>query len=176
MVEMSATITGTSTMHEWTSKVNEIVFDGQVSMDSGKITSINNVTVKVPVSSIKSERGNLMDRNTWNSLRKDEYPNIDFNLSEASIINKQNGDIAIHAVGELTLIGNTRTTDIDMSATLTDAKTLFISGSKDLLMSDFDMEAPSFLFGAYTTGDLVTFDFELTMMILEDQQISSKME
>lgn len=175
MVEMSATISGTSTMHDWTSKVTEIYFEGRVTLDSGKISSFENAIVKIPVSSIKSDRGNLMDRNTWNALKIEQYPSIDFNLKEATIINKKDGGLDIRAVGDLTLVGNTQATELELYAMTTAANSFTIRGSKSILMSDFEMKPPSFLFGAYTTGDLVIFDFELKLVAV-DQHSSAKID
>ncbi|NND33795.1 MAG: YceI family protein [Saprospiraceae bacterium] len=165
VVDLKATISGTSTMHDWTSHVNELIFEGELITDGKQIQKFENVHVVIPALSIKSDKGNLMDRNTWNALKTDEYPEIKFDLDRAQVKENSDGSFHIMARGDLTLVGQTKNTEIEMSATFTDESELTIHGAKDILMSDFQMKAPSFLFGAYSTGDQVTFDFELKLAI-----------
>ena len=165
VVELEASISGTSTMHDWTSHVNEFNLEGQIIMEEKLIKSFENIKVVIPAKSIKSDRGNLMDRNTWNALQADEHPTIEFTLSETTVSKNADESYLIKALGELTLVGHSKTTEIDLTASFNQASELTIKGSKEILMSDYEMEAPSFLFGAYSTGDLVTFDFEVKLAI-----------
>ena len=75
------TITGTSTLHDWTSKVNEIngdfVFKNEIKdkklPKSGSL--VEQIKMVIPVLSIESPRGSTMDKKTYNALKSEEHPN-----------------------------------------------------------------------------------------------------
>jgi hypothetical protein len=69
------TITGTSTLHDWTSKVNEIngdfVFKNEIQSKklpkSGSL--VDQIKMVIPVLSIESPRGSTMDKKTYNAIQ-----------------------------------------------------------------------------------------------------------
>ena len=71
-----------------------------------------------------------------------------------------NGNFSMVSRGKLTVAGETRilTVPIEVDASGEEVK---VSGTTSFNMSSFDVEAPSFMMGAVTTGDNITIKFSI---------------
>ena len=85
--ETKMTVSGTSTLHDWTSEVNTVngyVEIGNKILKKGKVKSgdvLPAVSIVVPVKSIISPRGATMDKKTYNALKSEENPEIEFDIN-----------------------------------------------------------------------------------------------
>jgi len=165
--ETKMTVSGTSTLHDWTSEVNEV--KGFVETDakfgnSGKIKKsdkIEMVQITVPVESIISPRGATMDKKTYNALKSEEHPEIIFALTE-NVIKESDGDaFTLEATGDLTVAGVTKKVTFPVEGKRLSADKMTFAGAYKLNMTDYDMEPPSAMFGQIVTGEEVEIKFEL---------------
>lgn len=146
-------IIGTSTLHDWESKVE----DYQVkAVRNGKNISANLI---VQVKSIKSGK-TLMDNNTYKALNIEEYPVITMNALNLLI----EGDIKISGTGKLTIAGVTKTIPLTMEMTSWAEESITVIGKVALKMTDFNIEPPIALFGTVKTGDEITIKFNITLL------------
>lgn len=159
-------ITGTSTLHDWTSEVQTI--QGYVEVEESflkkgkakKGDEIAGVHVVVPVKSIISPRGATMDKKTYNALKSEEHPEIIFDLKDNKI--QADGDgYSINAKGDLTIAGQTKQVEFPVKAKLISAEKMSFEGSYKLNMVEYNMEPPSAMFGQIITGEEVEIKFEL---------------
>ena len=62
--QVKLTIQGTSNVHDWESEATQVIVKGNFQMENGNLIKAEGISVKVPVLSIKSEKGKTMDNKT----------------------------------------------------------------------------------------------------------------
>ena len=77
------TVQGSSTLHEWESDITKAEFKGDVKIEGLQLKEIKSFEVKIPVTSIKSEKGKTMDNKTYEAFKSEKFPNIVFTLQNA---------------------------------------------------------------------------------------------
>lgn len=158
------TIAGTSTLHDWTSSVNEVYAEGKVTLDGNQLQGINNLVVTIPVTSIKSDKGsNTMDNKTYKALESDDHPNIVYLLKKVNSMKPANGGYQLDTQGELKIAGGSELINMTVNATVLGNGDIRFEGSKDLKMTDFGIDPPSALLGTIKTGDEITINFTVTL-------------
>lgn len=165
--ETTMTVSGTSTLHDWTSEVNEV--KGFVEVDekfanNGKIKKgekIDLVNIIVPVTSIISPRGATMDKKTYAALKSEENPEIIFVLKDSKVASINGEAFVVEATGDLTIAGVTKKVEFPVEGKLLEEGKMSFSGSYKLNMVEYEMEPPSAMFGQIVTGEEVEIKFEL---------------
>lgn len=142
------TISGTSTVHDWTVKANNM--QGTMSYVDG----IKDLKFQVTAADIKSERGAAMDKKMHGALKAEEHPVISFAFEK---IDKTDGG-AIK--GKLTIAGTVKSIDLK-SEILPAGNGYNIKGSKEIILQDFGMEPPTAMFGQIVVGDKVIVNYDL---------------
>jgi hypothetical protein len=166
------TITGTSTLHDWTSKVNEIngdfVFKNEIQdkklPKSGSI--VEQIKMVIPVLSIESPRGSTMDKKTYNALKSEEHPNMIFEVKSDNIeriIDKSAEKFLLKVTGDLSLAGYTKEITIDLEGQKLPSGQLKFLGAYPIDMVEYEIEPPSAMFGQIKTGKDVVIDFDLLL-------------
>jgi len=157
--ESYLSISGTSTLHEWTmtSQEGKCQASFQVNAD-GTPSKLNSLTVSVRSESLKSGH-NAMDKNAYSSLNTADHKNIKFELTSAVIIGAK-----IQCTGNLAVAGVTKPVSVDATYKVMPNHTLLCSGTKKIKMSDFEIDPPSFMFGTVTTGDEITISFNVNLV------------
>lgn len=159
-------ISGTSTIHSWTSEVKECM--GQIEMEEAYYKNgfkpgdrIRSVILTVPVKSIVSPRGAAMDKKTFEALKEDRFPQIRFTLID-NTVREVNGQVfVIEASGNLEIAGVKRTVTLTVNGKPDGNNRYQFTGSKKLNMREFDMEPPTAMFGQIVTGEEVEIIFTL---------------
>ena len=146
------TISGTSTLHDWESVVEDIKVSA--TLDNNNITDVN-VTIKSE--SIKSGK-NGMDKNTYNALMTNKYPNINFTASTLSI-----DGATLKGKGAITIAGTTKTIPVALTFESWTEDSYLIRGSVPIKMTDYGIEPPKAMMGTIKTGDDLTIDFEISL-------------
>ena len=154
------TISGTSTLHEWTMKSESSTCDAVFQINSqGDPLQLISMVVSVPSESLKSGKSG-MDKNAYSALKTDENKQITFQLTSGKIEGK-----AIRCVGSLTIAGTTKQIDLDATYTILSDGSIQCKGSKNLAMKDFNVEPPSFMFGTVTTGNEISVSFDVVLAL-----------
>lgn len=153
-------IEGTSTLHDWSMSAEN--FKGDLSVDLAPTAlKIHELFMTIPVKSLKSTEGAAMDKNAYKALKANDFETITFafiDVKECKTTTNNCFDLSI--TGNLTIAGKTKTITLPMNA-VPDAEGLTLRGETKITMSSYDVEAPSFLFGAMTTGDEITVKFSI---------------
>ncbi|TNE49242.1 MAG: YceI family protein [Bacteroidetes bacterium] len=155
------TIKGSSNLHDWESDVTEVRASGTFVLNDAGLQSIDALDVTIPVKSIKSSKGSIMDGKTYKALNADKYPNITFKLSKATVTNKGDKN-DVNASGSLSIAGKSRTISLYVRGSESNGRLTF-SGSEKLKMTDYGIEPPTALLGTMTVGDEVEIVFTLTL-------------
>jgi polyisoprenoid-binding protein YceI len=153
-------VSGTSTMHVWQSSVENISATGSFTVASNDLTEVKDVVVKIPVTSIKSTKGKIMDNKTYEAFNHESNPLIVF-VMKGQTVNASNSTIDLK--GTLTMAGKTLPIDLKVSYKLSSNGDLRIIGSKQITMTDFGMEPPTAMMGAIKVGNDISVTFELTL-------------
>jgi polyisoprenoid-binding protein YceI len=160
--DFEMTVSGTSTLHDWTSDITKINAEAYIDWADGKVGNVRNLSVTVPVESIISTKGRIMDGKTWDALKKDKHPNITFKASAADV-KWVNGSYLITANGKLTVAGQTKNVTLKANGKPVANGGLVFSGSYDINMPDYGMEPPTALMGSIKTGEKVTIEYSVRM-------------
>ncbi|MCK6692864.1 MAG: YceI family protein [Thermoanaerobaculia bacterium] len=160
--QFTMTIKGSSNLHDWESTAKEARANGAVSIENGELKAISSLTVEVPVKSIKSPKGNIMDNKTYDALKAKSNPTIIFKLEKINSLVKKGDAYDISATGNLTIAGVTNKIDLQVKGKVNGDATTF-SGSKKLKMTDYKIDPPTALFGTMTTGNDIEVVFSVTM-------------
>lgn len=153
--EMS--IHGGSNMHDWTSHVLTFAASGDLTLENDRTWRISDLKIEIPVASIESEKGSIMDKKTMKALQAEVYPMITFHLTGLT------GNTDLSASGTLEVAGVERSIDIRLVSRKRGTRQLEISGVKDLKMTDFGIDPPKALMGALKVDDEITIDFRMTL-------------
>lgn len=150
--ESSMTISGTSTLHDWESVVED--FTATCKMDGDEMQS---AAFRAEVTSIKSGT-NAMDQNTYKAMNSEKYPNISF-VSKSI---KSDGNYIIVS-GALTIAGESKSINLKLKREQWTAESLNVSGEYTLKMTDYGIDPPRAMLGTIRTGDEVTITFDITL-------------
>jgi polyisoprenoid-binding protein YceI len=156
----SMSVQGSSSLHEWESQITKAEWKGVFQVENLTLLDIKNVEVKIPVESIKSTKGKMMDSKTYDAFNSEKYPFIIFTLTSAKI-NQASG--IVDAKGNLAMGGATRPIDVQAKYKILPNGELQLTVSKKLKMTDFKMEPPTALMGTIKVGDEVTVIFDVTI-------------
>lgn len=154
-------IAGTSTVHDWTADVNSVSGIADLEMTNGELTGLINLNVKIDANSIKSEKGSMMDKNIYKALKTKDNNYITFKLKKVKSLTTTGNMTNLSVDGDLTIAGATKLVNLRATGTENDGSYKF-EGSKKIKMTDYNVEPPTFMFGAMTTGDEVTITYEVT--------------
>ena len=166
------TITGTSTLHDWTSKVNEIngdfVFKNEIKdkklPKSGSL--VEQIKMVIPVLSIESPRGSTMDKKTYNALKSEEHAkhgSQPVQFRRVDVFYKSTGKFLLKVSGDLTLAGHTKEVSVDLEGQKLPSGQLKFLGAYPIDMVEYEIEPPSAMFGQIKTGKDVTIDFDILL-------------
>lgn len=151
-------ISGTSTLHDWTMTVDEYSGTGDFITEGTRIIAINNLKVIVKAESLKSGKTG-MDKNAYKALKTGKYKDIVFILDDYEMISIIGNINKIRAKGTLTVAGKSRKVSFPVSIEVNRNGIISCSGSEEMKMTDFGVEPPTAMFGTIKTGDEITVNF-----------------
>ncbi len=150
--ESSMKISGTSTLHDWESKVETFTATARMQGET-----IQSAAFKATVNSIKSG-SSAMDSNTYKAMNESQFPNIEFTSGPLPYTGP-----SLPVKGSLTIAGATRKVEFKAVLAQWSEESITIKASYQLKMSDYGIEPPRAMMGAIRTGDDVTISFDITL-------------
>jgi hypothetical protein len=161
------TIEGTSSMHAFHCKTNKIMayvdVDPGYTKDLTKIARpIASVKVNIVVRTLTCGNGQ-MDKNMYSTLDADKNPIIKYTMSGYDILDGSAKPSAFVAktTGTLVISGQEKVINMKINAErLSDGKAT-AQGEQDVLMTDFGIKPPSFMFGTLKVGNEIKVKFSL---------------
>jgi YceI-like domain len=124
---------------------------------------IKTFALTVPVAKLSSgEKG--LDANLRKALKGDQYKDILFRMESYDVLAPaaSGATFALVLHGRLSLAGVERKIDVDAAGTRVGAG-LKLTGSKDLLMTDYQIKPPTLMLGTIKTANLITVKFNATL-------------
>ncbi len=161
--DLNLLVSGTSTLHEWDMKAAKGEVNAFFTFDAkGQIIGLTSLTVTVPAEALKSEHSG-MDKNAYKALKTSANPTITFVLTSATVTPIDANSVTVKATGKLTVAGFTKEVVLVTVCKVNADKSISVSGSQKISMTDYKMEPPTFMFGAVKTGNDITLKFSLTI-------------
>lgn len=157
-------------------------FDGQAFIFSSLLYQVpgppetysaqNELSIRVDVNVDGFECGrSRMNRDLREALQADEFPKITFIFGSAETVeeynNEENGnlEVSLDVNGSLTVAGTTRDINFRIEGTYMEDERIRAYGNKEILMSDFGVEAPTAMLGMVRARDELTVHFDLIAKI-----------
>lgn len=159
--QFEMTVSGTSSLHDWVSDVTQAEATAALHWEEGALAGIDQLQVSIPVKSIQSAKGRIMDGKTWDALMAEQHPNIVFQLERADIT-KEGGKYWVQATGSLRLAGQARKVSLSAKGVPGANATFTFSGTYPIKMTDFGIEPPTAMMGTLKTGNEVLISYKVT--------------
>lgn len=164
-------IEGKSTLHDYTAATTTFTVKGTTAATADQQSvlqpnAIRELVVEVPVMSLSSKEDGL-NKNLYKALDAPKYPVIAFRLREYSPVPAEAGVWTIRAAGTLTVAGVERETEIVLNVRAAEDG-LHLSGSRDLLMTDFGVKPPKLMMGMLKTDNRVVVRFDIILSLRQD--------
>ncbi len=157
------TVSGTSTLHDWTMKSVKGDCTVQISVaPGGQITGLSALNFSTPVNGLKSDHSG-MDNNAYKALKSDKNPVISYNLSSVTIAPAAGGASTVTCKGTVTLAGATRDEEVVALCKTNPDNTITVKGTRKISMSDFKIDPPTFMLGTIKTGNDIVLNFTLVL-------------
>ena len=166
-------VDGTSTLHKWGSTTSSFILTtGTATMATATIPDTATLTtqivgvfvLKIPVQTLKDPDEPALDGNLWNDLKYKQYPDIVFTLSACTATPDPSvaGRYEVVAQGTLSIAGKENPESLHAIVDV-NGNTVRITGTEDLLMTDFGIKPPTMFFGTIKTGDKITIRWDLSL-------------
>jgi len=153
----AVSIAGTSSLHDWTEKSKEGAGVAVFTFADDKLV-LNGLSFVVPVKSLKSEHSS-MDNNTYKALKADKNPNITYTATTAHLTRIDAETFNATTTGTLTIAGTTNNVEIAANVKVNPDKTITVTGSKKIKMTDYKVDPPTAVMGTIKTGNDITISF-----------------
>ncbi len=158
-----AVVHGTSSLHDWESKVTKMEGKGAFKTKDNELVSIKDVEIKIAVKGIKSKEGKKMDDKTYETFKSDKNPYIIYTFSNAAVKVDASHAVTIEASGQLDMAGSTQPVSLLASGIELPNGDMQLSVSKKLKMTDFNMKPPVMMLGTIKVGDEITVKFDFVL-------------
>lgn len=162
-------IEGSSNINQFKCKANEYTGKALIPHTSLSETEADNpsndLEIRVEIVTDQFDCGKRrMNRDLRNALKSDQFPKIIFEFSHAETIsgpeeNDSTYSILVH--GNLTVTGVTREIEFTAEGMYQNSGKMQARGSKDIRMTDFNIEPPTGLLGLVKASDHLTVHFDL---------------
>lgn len=159
--DVTITIKGTSTLHDW--EMGSETADSELLLsnsEEGQPDDVENITFRMQKKTLKSDKSGL-DKRAYNALEADKHPEIVYSSNGNGNLQRDGDEYRISSTGDLTVAGVTRQVSIDAICINGDDAKLVCSGSRKLKMSDFDIDPPVMMLGTLRTGDEIVIDYRI---------------
>ncbi|MDU8886528.1 YceI family protein [Yeosuana sp. MJ-SS3] len=155
-ISSELSIFGTSTLHDWEIKVENI--KGSINIES---LIVNSLKIEIEAESLKSGHKG-MDKNTYKALETDTYKTIVFQMPNSSELSEQSeGKYLMEAKGDLTISGTTKNITLKFNVERNNDQ-IKLKGEKTFNMTDFNIDPPKALMGTIKTGNEITVKYHVT--------------
>jgi len=160
---------GTSTLHGYKCVAKEITgsFIMKEMISDSTTIRFSNAAIagilQIPVLSIDSGKGK-MDKKMRKLLKADDHPEIIFELTSLELTASGKDQVQLKTMGNVKVAGVEKTIALEVIGNLEANGTIRFTGSKKLLMTDFNIKPPTMFFGRLKTGNEITVYFEIALI------------
>jgi len=152
---------GVSAVHNWGMEAHSFLCKATFTVTTGnQLASIDRLSLRLPVHNLKGESAEI-DKKALKALKADDFENITFELTSATLTPGDSNTYHVIVNGNLTVAGVTQQTALNATATLNADNSISFDGITPLSLADFHIKRPSLMFGAIKVGDAMTLNYNL---------------
>lgn len=160
-------IDGTSNVHDFqckTNKINAYVdVDPSYTKDLNKVSRpIVSVVVNIAVRSLDCGK-KAMNENMYKVLNADKHQVVKYTLSGYDILDPTATAFAAKTTGTLTISGKAKLVGMKVDATQLNEGKATAHGEQTILLTDFGIKPPSYMFGTMKVGNEFKVKFNLKL-------------
>jgi polyisoprenoid-binding protein YceI len=155
-------VSGTSTLHKWTSDITQASGQGVFQIQDNQLSGISSMELTFPVKGIISTKGKIMDNKTWESLKSDKHPNVTYTFQSTESILETTSGYSMKVKGNLQIAGVKKPISMQVDGKLEVGGKLHFTGKHVILLPNFNIEPPKALMGTVVVGEEVVVAFDVT--------------
>jgi polyisoprenoid-binding protein YceI len=155
-------VSGTSTLHTWTSDITQASGQGVFQIQDNQLSGISSMELTFPVKGIISTKGKIMDNKTWESLKSDKHPNVTYTFQSTESILETTSGYSMKVKGNLQIAGVKKPISMQVDGKLEVGGKLHFTGKHVILLPNFNIEPPKALMGTVVVGEEVVVAFDVT--------------
>jgi len=158
---------GTSSLHPYSASTTTVrLVNAELageSLDAAlRAGALKAFDIAIPVATLTSPREGI-DKNMHKSLASSRHPDITFRLTTLMALEPAGPDgQPLRAAGVLTIAGTAREVILDLKARQ-NGQQMTVSGTIDLVMTDYGIKPPTAMLGMLKTDPKVTVTFEIVL-------------
>lgn len=160
-------IDGTSNVHDFQCKTNKI--NAFVDVDPSYTKDLKNVSrpivsvvVTIPVKSLDCGK-KAMNENMYKVLNADKHEVIRYTLSGYDVLDGTATAFAAKTTGTLTIVGKNKLVGMKVDAAQLNEGKATAHGEQTILLTDFGIKPPSYMFGTMKVGNEFKVKFNLKL-------------
>jgi polyisoprenoid-binding protein YceI len=167
------TIDGSSNVNKFSCACNEqfphntLRFEVQ---DGGRLARFSNANLHIRTKSLDCGN-NQMNKDMYQTLRANEFPNIRIELTRAQLQEANlvagNDWTALKANSTITIAGVSKTVSFDVKARRLGPDRLRFMASREVLMTDFNIDPPKAMLGLIKVNDAIRINLDLTIAVTQ---------
>ena len=153
-------ISGSSTMRDWTCSARQFATARD---HAGRLTpaAARGVQLTFPVDAIDCGDAD-MNHHLRHALKASRYPTITFGLPDSEVARAlAAGPVPVRVRGQLTIAGETRPIQTDVTVRRAPGQGLQVQGEQSLRMTDFGVKPPVLMLGLLKVRDVVHVAFNV---------------
>ncbi len=151
------TVTGTSTLSDWTIEVRKIGARPTVlGVLEASATTVENFYFFASVEDLDGGRGASMNEKIRVTLNSEEFPLIEYRQTKPAIISPgqtEHSGLRIMSAGDLAIAGVSKPIELELVGRKEANGSLILQAQKDMKFSELNLEPPSAMFGQIVCGD-----------------------
>ncbi len=152
-------ISGSSTVRDWTCRETQV--DAAHGSAGEAAAAPSRVQLSFPVGAIDCGDDGMNDH-LRQALKASRYPTITFGLPDSEVARAlAAGPVPVRVHGELTIAGETRPVQTDVTVRRAPGQGLQVEGEQSLRMSDYGVKPPVLMMGLLKVRDLVHVAFKV---------------
>lgn len=159
-------VDGDSNVRSWGADAETV--SGSLTLNNITELSLENLTpenfesleIAVLAESLDSGTRGL-NRNMYDYLKSEEYPEITFTLNNISEINVSGGQASITANGVVNAAGADHQITMSVLAEIPSDGTIRFTGEHEMLMTDFNIDPPTAVFGTVRSADEIVIIYDV---------------
>jgi polyisoprenoid-binding protein YceI len=161
-------VDGTSSVRAYSCKATTL--NGTVAANAGSTTlavadlekAVRTVDVSIPVQGLECGNG-TMNGHLRNALKAQQAPTIRFQLSQYDVAASGESTGTVKLVGTLQIAGQEKPVTIDANVSCDGNGAVRVKGSKQILMSEYGVRAPTLMMGTLKVRDQVVVNFDVVL-------------
>jgi len=160
-------IDGTTNVHDFQCKTDKI--NAYVDVDPGYTKDLNKVSrpivsvvVNIPVKSLDCGK-KAMNENMYKVLNADKHQIIKYTLSGYDVLDGTATAFAAKTTGTLSIVGKDKLVGMKVDAAQLNEGKATAQGEQTILLTDFGIKPPSYMFGTMKVGNEFKVKFNLKL-------------